>query len=901
MQKRKTASGMARLLLALAAATAILLVGIGCPTSSDDEGPPNYGEGGLAPEKPAITGLQSGFELVNVNLKTVSVSDANNPANQSASIAFTWGGEGAASYRVYMHDENERPSTPVSGTAITPDDRVYFARDLEPETTYYFWIEAVNGNGSTFSEVFSRTTGKKGPNNAGGVERAHFVEYENIRIVPGNGSLTVSWNLVDRVAWYEVYYAPKTGNGSVRHLDIFTPLVFKYDANPSGTPTPGYTVVDISGATNAATVPYQGVSPNGYLRPLYPYRSPLAPNSGYEGYFVREGASGTGGDGNRPILGSESDVLSNGAFYKIMEACNEGIQDPYKPLDAAFNVAIPWTGTGPGTAGTPVKFFGTSTTITGLDNDKEYEVWIRSPNANGERGYSYAVGTPGAGNVLPAVAGVEVSTPAGEFGTLQASWTKATGADKYRIYASRYDYTPNETAKYTEVEGTENTARVTGLLSNTSYNVWVVAVKGGVTGTFGNSVSGTTIPAPTTGHQGDKVIAGTNTKVKTAVYIEVNDDNPLNAGSYILEDGTYLFDYVILFAANIRNRTCAGDGGCNESGVHVHLNPNVRAILANKEKYIEPLQAKGMKVLLGLLGDHDGISFSSMNDTQRATFITNLQQKVTQYGLDGVDFDDEWGSKEDWDGWTNNYQTISPNSVWIYPRSRWGSPTSVTVYRDPSKGTGLEGIIAGNGYIGSTSNAPTTEQMTAMWKPIGEAYYKTILAARTALPKPKIVSLYEYNTGRYITEGGVTNGTATETGLQGAIDFALQPWYNEYHGDSANGLPRTMYSPFGMDLSGEAYAAQNGAPNPPISVNGNDKASETIYDYATRFKDAASSDPYQMLYFYALESAGELLKRVSTDSSAQVTKEEYISMMTSIVFGKKTVLTSEGGKYSKDW
>lgn len=36
------------------------------------------------------------------------------------------------------------------------------------------------------------------------------------------------------------------------------------------------------------------------------------------------------------------------------------------------------------------------------------------------------------------------------------------------------------------------------------------------------------------------------------VYVEVNDVNPLNAGEYLLSDGTPFFTHVILFASNIR-------------------------------------------------------------------------------------------------------------------------------------------------------------------------------------------------------------------------------------------------------------------------------------------------------------------------------------------------------------
>jgi hypothetical protein len=402
--------------------------------------------------------------------------------------------------------------------------------------------------------------------------------------------------------------------------------------------------------------------------------------------------------------------------------------------------------------------------------------------------------------------------------------------------------------------------------------------------------------AASNGFIGDKIITGTDQKVKTVVYIEVNNYNPLNAASYILEDGTLLFDYAVIFAANIRNRNCGADpksnDGCTENGPHVHLNENVRRLLENREKYIKPLQDKGIKVLLGLLGDHDGISFGTMNDTERAAFTANIKRDVETYGLDGINFDDEWGSKEDTDNWGENQETISPNSIWTYPVTELHWPFRATVYRNPNMG-----IAAGNGQF----DAPSEDDQNRMWQESGENYYKTIKAAREALGPDKIVSLYEYNAGRYITPEGRPNGEAAVDLLRDALDFTLQPWYSQYIADSANGLARSIYSPFGMDLGGEAYY-QNGTPLPPIvSSDGDEHGPNTIYDYSTRFKNAAAEGKaYNMLYLYSLRPASELLKHDPDEAAPSVTREAYISMMTGILFGQECVL-ADHGDYRKDW
>lgn len=138
---------------------------------------------------------------------------------------------------------------------------------------------------------------------------------------------------------------------------------------------------------------------------------------------------------------------------------------------------------------------------------------------------------------------------------------------------------------------------------------------------------------------------GKTTKVRTRAegdpiivsYIEVNDTNPLNAGSYIESDGTPAIDVAILFAANIN-----GPIPASTTTTILHNNENVTPIVNNPAKYIAPLQAKGIKVLYGLLGNHTGLGFANLTDAQVTDFATKVANQVNAAGLDGVDFDDEW-------------------------------------------------------------------------------------------------------------------------------------------------------------------------------------------------------------------------------------------------------------------
>ena len=86
--------------------------------------------------------------------------------------------------------------------------------------------------------------------------------------------------------------------------------------------------------------------------------------------------------------------------------------------------------------------------------------------------------------------------------------------------------------------------------------------------------------------------------VKGFLFFEVNDVNPLNALSFQLENGKYLWDVVVLFAANINYDAEAGRP-------YVKCNPNVQYLLDNNETLLQPLRKRGIKVLLGILGNHD--------------------------------------------------------------------------------------------------------------------------------------------------------------------------------------------------------------------------------------------------------------------------------------------------------
>lgn len=131
-----------------------------------------------------------------------------------------------------------------------------------------------------------------------------------------------------------------------------------------------------------------------------------------------------------------------------------------------------------------------------------------------------------------------------------------------------------------------------------------------------------------------QLMAGKTGPFMTA-YVEVNSNSIANVGKYTLAtSGAPAFDFAIIFAANINY-----DG---QKAV-LYNNPQVQTTLNEVNTRVRPLQAKGIKVLLSILGNHQGAGICNFQSYAEAdAFAKQLADTVYQYGLDGIDFDDEY-------------------------------------------------------------------------------------------------------------------------------------------------------------------------------------------------------------------------------------------------------------------
>lgn len=127
-----------------------------------------------------------------------------------------------------------------------------------------------------------------------------------------------------------------------------------------------------------------------------------------------------------------------------------------------------------------------------------------------------------------------------------------------------------------------------------------------------------------------------STGIEIISCMEINDTNPLNNLSFTLKNsGKPLIDIVVLFSGNINFNAETGQ-------VYVKNNENIQHVLDNRDKYLKPLQDRGMKVLLGIMGNHDHAGIATLSEETARYFAQELKAVCDAYNLDGIYFDDEY-------------------------------------------------------------------------------------------------------------------------------------------------------------------------------------------------------------------------------------------------------------------
>ena len=240
--------------------------------------------------------------------------------------------------------------------------------------------------------------------------------------------------------------------------------------------------------------------------------------------------------------------------------------------------------------------------------------------------------------------------------------------------------------------------------------------------------------------------AATKSGPITTAYVEVNNYSMTSVGNYVLaSNGANVFDIGIIFAANINY-----DG----TNANLYFNPQVQAVLNNAATEIAPLQAKGIKVLMSILGNHQGAGFANFPSQQAAAaFAGQLASAVTTYGLDGIDFDDEYA-----DYGTNG--TGQPNA-WSFPylvqalRNDLPNKIISLYFIGPSSTTlSYNGIVVGdllnyswNPYYGSWGVPAVPDMTQAQLAPAAIDIQNTPASTANSLAQQTVADGYgAYNT-----------------------------------------------------------------------------------------------------------------------------------------------------------
>lgn len=126
--------------------------------------------------------------------------------------------------------------------------------------------------------------------------------------------------------------------------------------------------------------------------------------------------------------------------------------------------------------------------------------------------------------------------------------------------------------------------------------------------------------------------------VKIFSVMEINDTNPLNNLRYTLKNsGKYMVDALVMFSGNINY-------DAEKNKVYFFPNENISAVLNNYEKYLKPLKDRGMKVIMGVMCNHDRACISNLSDESAKVFAKELDALCNAYHLDGIFWDDEYCS-----------------------------------------------------------------------------------------------------------------------------------------------------------------------------------------------------------------------------------------------------------------
>jgi hypothetical protein len=331
---------------------------------------------------------------------------------------------------------------------------------------------------------------------------------------------------------------------------------------------------------------------------------------------------------------------------------------------------------------------------------------------------------------------------------------------------------------------------------------------------------------------------------------------------YTLEQrGVQFFDYVVLGTARLKN---------DARGLYLYRSGSLHYILEHADTYIIPLQKKGIKVLLGIRGGWDGISFGTIRVDDIAILNRQIVDIINHYHLDGVEFCDTDAAK------SSRPEEFPWPEGDIFEDGKW-------------KHVDL--------YPGDDS------KRNVAWDQGGDMMNNFVFRLRQLLPdfQNQPIIVLEENYGRYLP---VEVSAADFTARNDQINYFVNPSFNRFGsaadtpGESANSnVDHLLYGPLAVNLDGDP---STGTVMPPIEdpLGGG----QDIAGFTAAFAGEGSCD-YGLIYYHNLKSvsqaAAEHYLALPSNPETKLTQAEYISRSSRVIFGE--AVSCSGGDYQKTW
>ncbi|MDR1785678.1 MAG: fibronectin type III domain-containing protein [Spirochaetaceae bacterium] len=375
------------------------------------------------------------------------------PASRQLTVTWT-PVEDATAYEVYYGTINDSGSARKMATNPTAPTAIITA--LTNGTPYYVWIKAViDGTAGDFSPMATATP----------ISAASVPAVPTVTVVPTtsgtppvtvSGSLTVTWTPVAGATAYQVWMALSNNSALAeqRGTDITDSLSTTITGLTDGIPYYIWVKSKNSKGTSVFGSPITG--------------TPKNPTSTLDSPVINSVTPGSG------KLIVTWDAVNNATAYEVYYGSEE-----ITGTSLALGIITVSAGTSS----------SITYTITGLTNDKQYEVWVKAKNSLGTGPASKKEsGTPQTVPLLPPPDNVTV-TP--DNAKLTVSWDAVTDATGYEIWVGTTDVSSaTTTIKRADAAATATSATISSLTNFTTYYVWVRTKSADGTGDF--AASGTT-------------------------------------------------------------------------------------------------------------------------------------------------------------------------------------------------------------------------------------------------------------------------------------------------------------------------------------------------------------------------------------------------------------------------